>query len=81
MLRRKLTRIQLSRDDIQEYERVKREKLAKSKANNQLDSAVSSAVIFPPRGRQTQQERVAEVHRRIGYQPDNVPTDGTQRIM
>lgn len=77
MLRRKLTRIQLSRDDIEEYEAVKREKLAKNKTENQLNSATN----FPIQGRPTQEERVAEVHRRIGYQPENVPADGTQRIM
>lgn len=80
MLRRKLTRIQFSRDDIEEYERVKREKIAKNKANTQPDSTASAA-SFAVRGRQTQQERIAEVHRRIGYQPDNVPADGAQRIM
>ena len=77
MLRRKLTRIQFSRDDIEEFESVKREKLAKNKTETQLNPNTN----FPVRGRQTQEERVAEVHRRIGYQPENVPADGTQRIM
>ena len=80
MLRRKLTRIQFSRDDIEEYERVKREKLAKNKANTQPDSTAGAGSL-PVRARQTQQERIAEVHRRIGYQPDDVPADGAQRIM
>ena len=77
MLRRKLTRIQFSRDDIEEYERIKREKLAK----NKTETTNTSLTNFPVRGRQTQEERVVEVHRRIGYQPENVPADGAQRIM
>ena len=78
MLRRKLTRIQFSRDDIEEYEKVKRERQAKTKAESQVVNANPSSTNFP---RQTQVERVAEVHRRIGYQPENVPSDGMQRIM
>jgi hypothetical protein len=78
MLRRKLTRIQFSRDDIEEFEAVKREKLAQNKAESQPNASTSN---YPVRGRQTQEERIAEVHRRIGYQPENVPADGTQRIM
>ena len=77
MLRRKLTRIQFSRDDIEEFEAVKRKRLAQNKTENQPNENTN----IPVHGRQTQEERIAEVHRRIGYQPENVPADGTQRIM
>ena len=77
MLRRKLTRIQFSRDDIEEFEAVKRKKLAQNKTENQPNVNTN----IPVHDRQTQEERIAEVHRRIGYQPENVPADGTQRIM
>lgn len=77
MLRRKLTRIQLSRDDIEEYETIKRERLAKNKA----ETAPVNLTTLPARSKQSHEERIAEVQRRIGYQPENVSSDGTQRMM
>lgn len=76
MLRRKLTRIQLCRDDIEEYDAIKRQNLAKSRREHQTSNSNAINEL-----KKTQSERVAEVHRRIGYQPETVPADGTQRLV
>ena len=76
MLRRKLTRIQLNRDDMQEYENVKKQLAAKN--GNKSSSEQNSFIMVEPR---SEEERIAEVHRRIGYKPEVVPSDGTERML
>ena len=79
MLRRKLTRIQLSRDDMEEYETVKKQWAEKKQTANTTNEAKLTGQTVP--GRLNDAERIAEVHRRIGYKPDNVPSDRTERML
>lgn len=76
MLRRKLTRIQLSRDDLEEYETMKKQWAAK----NETSKAIKETNFLVQR-RMNDAEHIAEVHRRIGYKPENVPSDGTERML
>lgn len=82
MIRRKLTRIQLSRDDMEEYETVKKQWAeAKQTANT---TNAGNDIPIPGQsapGRLNDAERIGEVHRRIGYKPDNVPSDRTERML
>lgn len=80
MLRRKPTRIELKRDDLEEYEKAKElwskenETLNKSKIDESEQTPISNVL--------TESERIARVQERIGYiKPDVVPSDGTSHFL
>ena len=73
MLRRqKPTRIELKRSDVEEYEQKAREiamNLGRKDSLEPLESLPSTAA-----------QRQAEIHNRIGYKPQSVPSDGASNI-
>ena len=77
MLRTKPTRIELKREDLDEYEKVKKER-EKVKKDGSLDQLAGK---MEPTAPLTEAEKIAKVHERIGYQPDSVPSDGTVHMM
>ena len=71
MLSRKPTRIELKREDLEEYEKAKKlwEKDIKKSVNDEAKGTPPSQVLDTP-------ERLARIHERIGYNPQTVPSEG-----
>lgn len=82
MLRRKPTRIELKRDDLEEYEKAK-EVWAKQNETSKIDveqSDMTPKLKFA--NVLTESEKIARVHERIGLvKPDVVPSDGTTHFL
>jgi hypothetical protein len=78
MLRRKSTRIELKRDDLDEYEKAK-EMWTKSNESVSDKKGLSGT---PASNMLREAERIARVHERIGYiKPQVVPSDGTTHFL
>lgn len=78
MLRRKPTRIELKRDDLDEYEKAK-ETWAKSTESGSDKKGLNDT---PAPDMLTESERIAKVQERIGYiKPQVVPSDGTSHFL
>ena len=76
MLSRKPTRIELKREDLEEYEKAKKLWARDSKKSGSEESKGT-----PPAQLMNTAERLAKIHERIGYNPQTVPSDGNIHLL
>ena len=74
MLRRKPTRIELRRDDLEEYEKAKKTWIKDAKKQEEVKIDDTPVGLNDPR-------RITKIHERIGYNPQTVPSDGTTTLV
>ena len=80
MLRRKPTRIELKRDDLDEYEKAKVTWGKNTESGSEKKAGLNGTTTAT--GMMTESERIAKVQERIGYiKPQVVPSDGTSHFL